>query len=153
MNPIDKDKTTEIPNTISYPHHIGSPVIKPIDMNKVVSIAYKAMEEQTTAQLNQIYEQIELLVKQAQKIKERIDISKLIYSSKIGFEPIINKIYHLYKKDENDENSYVLSIIGPTEWGSKMPYNSWISSVQLLSDRTWKIISENKNNIEINDNR
>jgi hypothetical protein len=47
-NPIDKDKITETPSTLPYAHHVGSPVIKPIDKGRVKGNAMSAMVEQTT---------------------------------------------------------------------------------------------------------
>ena len=54
VNPIDKDKTTETPSLLPYPHHIGSIVVRPEDQGKIKGRAYSAMQEQTAKQLMQI---------------------------------------------------------------------------------------------------
>ena len=137
-NPIDKDKITENPGTLPYPHTIGSVVIKPEDMGKVKSNALSAMFKQTDSQLNQIKEQIELLAKQAKRIEERKEISIIIYSAQMGFDPLIGHTYHLYKKSSD----FILSMVSPGEWGKQMPYDKFVASVKLLSDHTWEILEK-----------
>jgi hypothetical protein len=86
--------------------------------------------------LNQIKEQIELLAKQAKRIEERKEISIIIYSAQMGFDPLITHTYHLYKK----RSDFILSMVSPNEWGKRMPYDKFVASVKLLSDHTWEII-------------
>ncbi|MCC6373153.1 MAG: DUF2452 domain-containing protein [Bacteroidia bacterium] len=138
INPIDKDKVSEAPGLLSYPHTIGSVVVKPEDVGKITSRALSAMHEQTTRQLNQIQKQVELLAMQARAIRERMDISEKIYTARIPFEPFIGHSYHLYVKD----GEYVMMMIGPDEWGKKFnPNLEFIATVKLLSDHTWEIES------------
>ncbi len=137
INPIDKDKVAEDPGLISYPHHIGSIVVKPEDTGKLKSRALSAMYEQTDAQLQQIQKQVELMLAQANEIKSRIAISEKIYQAKLSFEPFVGKTYHLYLR----HNEYVLMMISPDEWGrSKKDTLEFIDSVKLLSDHTWEIV-------------
>ena len=97
-NPIDKDKITDYPHLLPYAHHIGSAIIRPVDKGKEKGLSMTAMYQQTNVQLNQIKEQVETLIKQAQEIHDKIDFSEKIYTADIGFRPIIGKIYHLYQK-------------------------------------------------------
>ena len=100
INPIDIDKVAENPGLLPYSHHVGGIVINPEDTGKIKSRALTAMREQTNIQMNQIQKQVELLVKQANDLKERVEISEQIYQAELPFEPIISQIYHLYKKEE-----------------------------------------------------
>lgn len=139
INPIDKDKVAENPGTLSYPHNIGSIVVKPEDEGKLKSRALSAMREQTNRQLLQIQKQVELLASQANELRRRVEISEKIYLADLTFEPFIGHIYHLYKKEDN----YKLMLIGPNEWGrSKRNELEYVSSVKLLSDHTWEITEE-----------
>lgn len=139
INPIDKDKVAENPGLLPYPHNIGSIAVKPEDVGKIKSRALSSMYEQTDAQLMQIQKQLELLVKQANEIKARKEISEKIYQAKMSFEPFVGQIYHLYKK----EDEYSLMMIAPNEWGrSKNEKLEFISSVKLLSDHTWVVMAE-----------
>ena len=99
QNPIDKDKITETPSTLEYGHHLGSAIVKPEDQGKVKGRALSAMEHQTDMQLDQIYQQMQLLANQAKKLNDRKHISEYIYQAEMKFEPLINHIYHLYEKE------------------------------------------------------
>ena len=99
INPIDPDKITENPGLIAFPHSVGGAVIKPEDQGKIKGRSVSAMEFQTEMQLNQIYEQMQLLANQAKILNDRKAISHFIYSAEIRFEPFINHIYHLYKRE------------------------------------------------------
>ena len=143
INPIDKDKITENPSTLPYAHTVGGAVIRPDDLKKNKSRALSAMEEQTDRQLDQIKQQIDLLAKQAQAIQERKTLSEMIYLAKMGFKPEINHVYHLYQKDDKEaEYPFVLSMVGPEEWGRSNPPGHFVYSVKLLADHTWDIVEE-----------
>ena len=83
-NPIDKDKVAENPGLMEYAHTIGGVVIKPEDQGKLKSRALSAMREQTNRQLAQIQKQAELLARQAQQLRKRVDLSEKIFSSVFG---------------------------------------------------------------------
>ncbi len=137
-NPIDKDKTTDKPGLIEFPHHIGSAVVKPEDQGKLKSRALSAMREQTSKQLMQIQKQAELLAKQAAEIKKRMELSEKVYQAKLSFEPFVGHTYHLYKK----QDEFCLYLIGPDEWGKTKPEGiEFIGSLKLLSDHTWEPVN------------
>lgn len=136
-NPIDPDKITENPSTLPYAHTVGGAVIKPTKQEVIRSKALSAMQEQTDQQLAQIKKQIDLLAEQAQAIQDRKALAQIIYAAKIGFKPEIGHCYHLYL---NEEEEYVLSMIGPDEW-TKPKFQSFVASVRLMADHTWEIIA------------
>lgn len=138
VNPIDKDKIAENPHLLPYAHNLGSAIIRPLDKGKIVGMAMEAMYQQTGTSLQRIKEQIEVLVNQAQDIHDRMDISEKIYKAEYNFKPNIGQTYHLY---QSKTNNWVLSMIGPKEWGKKCPYE-FIRSAKLLSDHTWEIINQ-----------
>jgi len=140
INPIDIDKVAENPGLLPYAHEIGSAVIRPEDMGKVKGRSMSAMYEQSQLQLSQIREQIELLARQAQNIKNRIVISNQIYDSKYSFEPLVSHTYYLYQKEEEQR---VLSMVGPNEWGRNPPF-LYLATVKLLADHTWDVLHQNE---------
>lgn len=139
-NPIDKDKIAENPHLLPYAHHIGSAIIRPIDKGRVKGVSMKAMYQQTDNQLNQIKEQVETLIRQAQDIHDRIDLSEKIYKAEVGFRPIIDKIYYLY---EREDNSWTISLISQEEWGEKCPH-TFLAKVKLLADHTWEVLEKSE---------
>jgi len=138
INPIDPDKITETPHSLEYGHNVGSAVVKPDDIGKVKGRALTAMEFQTDQQLGQLYEQMQLLAEQAKKINQRKVISERIYNATFRFDPIINHIYYLY---EDQDQTQILSIIGPSEWGRSRKNNyTYIAKIKLLADHTWDVL-------------
>jgi hypothetical protein len=139
QNPIDPDKITENPHSLEYAHHAGSAIIKPEDQGKIKGNALNAMEHQTDMQLGQIYEQMQLLADQAKKLQQRKIISEKIYLAEMRFEPLINHVYHLYKKENS---SFVLSLIAPNQWGRSKVNFEFVATVRLLADHTWDILEK-----------
>ena len=136
-NPIDSDKVADNPHLLPYGHHVGSASIKPVDKSKVKGKAVAAMQEQTGQQLGQIKKQMQTLAQQANDIQKRVEISEKIYDADTNFEPQIGHTYYLY---EREEGKYVLSMIGPDDWGRSMPFKQYLASVHLLADHTWKVL-------------
>jgi hypothetical protein len=65
-------------------------------------------------------------------------LSLKIYESKLSFKPQIGQTYHLYQKKDD---SHILSLVAPKEWGGAGPFKNFISSVRLLADHTWMEVS------------
>ena len=121
-------------SVLPYASSVGSVAIRPTKEGVIKHKALSAMEDQTNMQLNQIRQQIELLAKQAQEIRKRKELSLMIYEAKLSFKPQIGQVYHLYEKRDN---THILSLVAPQEWGGAGPYKQFLSSVQLLADHTW----------------
>ena len=124
-------------SVLPYASSVGSVAIRPTKEGVIKHKALSAMEEQTEMQLDQLRQQIELLAKQAQAIRKRRDLSLMIYDAKISFKPQIGQTYHLYEKKDG---SHTLSLVAPSDWGGSGPYKSFLASVKLLADHTWKEI-------------
>ena len=140
-----EDMTTENPlGTIAFPHTVGAAMIKPDDKGRIKGRALSAMYEQTDMDMKQIYDQMQLLAKQAKIIQDRVSVSERIYQAAIGFEPLIGKTYYLYVKNDGSD---VLTLVGPHEWGRIMPYASYIATVKLLADHTWDILEKGQEEI------
>ncbi len=122
-------------SVLPYSSSVSGTVIKPNEAGLIRHHALTAMEEQTNMQLTQIRQQIELLAIQAKEIYQRKELSMIIYDAKLSFSPVIGQVYYLY---QNKDNSHLLSMIGPKEWGAKNPYKSFVAAVRLLADHTWK---------------
>jgi hypothetical protein len=126
---------------LEYAHHAGSALIKPEDQGKIKGRALSAMEYQTDMQLNQIYEQMQLLAEQAKKLSDRKKISELIYTAEMRFEPLINHTYYLYKK----ENSiHLLSLVAPSQWGKSGSALIYLATIKLLADHTWEVLDKDE---------
>ncbi|MHA8060701.1 DUF2452 domain-containing protein [Aquirufa beregesia] len=142
LNPINPEKVAQNPGLLPYAHTAGSAVIKPGDMGKAKGRSVKAMRQQTDRQMNQLYEQMEVLAKQAKLLAERKEISERIYDAAMGFEPIISETYYLYEKENGTD---LLSLVAPHEWGRSFKYSRFLAKVTLLADHTWDVIYNQEN--------
>jgi hypothetical protein len=142
LNPIHPDKVAENPGLLPYAHTSGSAVIKPEDLGKTKGRAVLAMRQQTDRQMNQLYEQMEILAKQAKLISERKEISERIYEASMGFEPIINETYYVYEKEDGTD---LLSLVAPEEWGRSFKYSRFLAKAILLADHTWDVTYNEEN--------
>jgi predicted transcriptional regulator len=122
-------------SVLPYSASVAGALVKPTEEGVIRHKALTAMEEQTNMQLEQIRKQIELLALQAQEIHKRKELSLLIYNAKLSFKPEIGQVYYLYQKQDD---SHMISLISPKEWGEAMPYKKFVAAVQLLADHTWK---------------
>ncbi len=121
-------------SVLPYASAVSGALIKPTEEGVIKHKALMAMEEQTTMQLDQIRKQIELLALQAHAIQKRKELSLMIYEATLRFKPNIGQVYHLYEKHDD---TYMLSLISPGEWGGSGPFRQYVSSVKLLADHTW----------------
>lgn len=133
-----KDRTTDLPALLQYAHSIGGFSIVPTEQGVIKGQSMMAMKEQTEMHMGQIYDQMQLLAEQANKLKRRAEISFEIYDANMGFKPLIGQTYYLYQK----EGSKLLSIVSPKEWGKNMPFEKFLAEVRLLADHTWDIIED-----------
>ena len=121
-------------SVMPYSTSVSGAVIKPTEEGVIRHKALSAMEEQTNMQLDQIRKQIELLALQAQEIQMRKELSMIIYNAKLSFTPVIGNLYYLYEKQDE---THIVSMISPKEWGGNGPFKKLVAQVKLLADHTW----------------
>lgn len=122
-------------SVLPYSASVSGAVIKATEEGLIKHKALTAMEEQTNMQLEQIRKQIELLALQAHEIQKRKELSMMIYGAKLSFKPNIGQTYYLYEKQDD---SFMLSLVSPKEWGQHGPFRKFVAAVQLLADHTWR---------------
>jgi hypothetical protein len=137
VNPIDRDKVAENPGLLPYAHTAGGAVIRPEDKGRIRGNAMTAMYDQTDRQMEQLRRQMETLATQARSLKNRMELSEIIYQADVPFQPVIHHIYHLYQR--KTDGRHLLSMIAPYEWGRKNPYDH-LATVRLLGDHTWEVM-------------
>jgi hypothetical protein len=122
-------------SVLPYSASVSGAVIKANEEGIIKHKALTAMEQQTNMQLDQIRKQIELLALQAHEIQKRKELSMMIYNARLSFKPNIGQTYYMYEKNDD---SFMLSLISPKEWGKNGPFKKFVATVQLLADHTWK---------------
>jgi len=137
INPIDPDAVAENPAFLPYAHTVGGAVVRPEDKGKLQGRSITAMEQQTQRQMQQLYEQMDLLARQAKSLQARVDVSYKIYLAGLSFEPVIGQVYYFYQRANG---SHLLSMISPEEWGRSPQKPECLAKVQLLGDHTWDVL-------------
>lgn len=128
------------------PLTVSSPVIRPIDKNKLQANAVEAMHMQAHQQIGLLRKQAELIMQQVKEIEDRLKISELIYKAEMRFKPVLGQTYYLYQREEPE--NFLLSMIAPQEWGRSKTFTRYLSTVRLLSDSTWDILDKTNFNFE-----
>ena len=95
------------------------------------------MEHHANKQINALKEQALLLIKQAEEIRNRVNLAYQISSATYNFKPVLLKEYYLYK---DDKDQLTLTLIAPNEW--KSPYGEFVTVVRQLGDSTWEEIKK-----------
>lgn len=137
----DRDKISDLPGLIEYAHHAGSAIVKPEDKGRIKGTAISSMHDQTDRQFRQLYEQMQTLIEQAKYLKKRVEVSERIYQATVPFQPVVGKVYYLYKKKDASD---LLSMVSPDEWGKSFPYENFEAEVRLLSDHTWEVVQSDE---------
>jgi hypothetical protein len=120
------------------PLSVGSVPIQAEDKGKIRANAVEAMHHYAQQEMDMLRKQADLIMQQVKDIENRLKISEQIYQSDMRFTPVVNQIYHLYKRSDY----FTLSLIGPDEWGKGGHKLDYVASVRLLGDHSWHIIAK-----------
>lgn len=110
-------------NRKAYPTTIGAPKFDLPNVPLFREISSKKMMAVFDQEVEEIKESIN-------RLYEEYNTSIMVWESRISFEPIVGKIYHLY--NFNGQNT--LSLISPSEWNR---HDDFIGSFVLNSDNKW----------------
>lgn len=136
-----KSLVAESPSTSEYAVEKGGVAFAPTQEGAIKSRAFKVMDEQIGMQMDNIMEQIKVLARQVEDLKDRRQISEMIYRAKMSFEPLVGDIYYLYDTPKGK----VLSLLSPDEFGPKKLAEkgfSFFAKAKLLADCTWEILEK-----------
>lgn len=121
-----------------YASEKGSAPISFTSGDVIKNRSHSAMVQQIDKQMEQIKEQIQLLATQVERLQQRKEISEMVYTATMTFEPIVGHTYFLYDYDGVKK----LMMISPTEWKSGVSNRKFLAEVTLLADRTWDVKTE-----------
>jgi hypothetical protein len=106
-----------------YPTNIGAPSFQLPNVSLIKTESSKKMMD--------VFERERFeLIKRAEQLLNEFNDSLMVWESKMSFEPIVGKTYHLY----NFDGKNTLSLISPQEWDNK---DCFLGSFTLNSDNKW----------------
>ena len=117
---------------LDYPNLLD-PNEKELDTSKLCNaITYSKYQ----SLLNFVNMELNRLTLLKRGILEHAKKNFIINNAQCTFRKTTNKIYHLYHKKHNVENTY-LSLISKEEWGDKFE-DTYLASYRLNNDLTWE---------------
>lgn len=120
---FDEKSQTYNANILPYGTNIGAPKIGTNNLSIWKSRGIIGFNHVLKSKIEGIKDEYELLL-EAYKTNEKL------YNAKYEFEPIIGEVYHLYAKDNRDEN--FLSLIPPDTWKREH-----LGSFKLNAENVW----------------
>jgi hypothetical protein len=128
-------------NVSEYPTEAGGVKfdLVPVTKQKDLMINHARMYAQQ--EYDRIIELVNVLEKQAQAIKRRLDITDAVHTAVYQFQPVMGNIYWLVW-DSRKEHT-LLTQHGPTDWSSSAPKDyEYQAQVKYMGDHTWMEIDQ-----------
>ena len=122
---FDEELQTYNAKSLPYATDISAPKIELTDISHWKNNTVTKVNHQLGARFNEL--QLEY-----QKLMEQYEFNKLIYAAKFSFEPVIGKVYHLYKRTNG---STFLSLLNPQECAF-----NYLKSFRLNTDQIWEVV-------------
>jgi hypothetical protein len=128
-------------NVSEYPTEAGGPKFDLVPVTKQKDIMLNVARLQAQQEYDRIMELVAVLEKQAQAIKQRLNITDMIHSAKYDFQIAHGNVYWLVF--DKRKNFTRLSINGPDDWSTGVPVDyEYITKVKWLGDHTWQEVEE-----------
>jgi hypothetical protein len=130
-------------NVSEYPTEAGGVKFElvPVTKQKDLMINHARMFAQQ--EYDRIVELVNVLEKQAQAIKRRLEITDAVHAAVYQFQPVMGNIYWLVW-DQRKQHT-LLTQNGPDDWSSSAPEDyEYQAQVKYMGDHTWMEIDESK---------
>lgn len=124
-------------SSVPYALDRGSQNFSLVEVKSKKDQQYNLAIKQAQQEFENLKQIAEVINKQAQQIKDRLEITQIIYQAEYNFTPIPDSIYWVAKDTEKD--IFILCILGPKEWATNPPENyEYISEVKYLANGLWE---------------
>jgi len=123
-------------NVTPYPTEVGGPAFDLIPVTQRKDLMVNAARMHAQQEYDRIMELVNVLNKQAQDIKRRLDITDMVHAAEYQFQPAHGQTYWLCF--DSKINNTRLCMQGPTDWTTGKPEQyEYITQVKWLGDYTW----------------
>ncbi len=124
-------------SSVSYALDRGAPQFSLVEVKSKKDQQYNLAIQQAQQEFENLKQIAEVINKQAQQIKERLEVTEMIYHAEYNFTPIADNVYWVAK--DLEKNIYMLCILGPNDWSTHPPENyEYISKVKFLANGLWE---------------
>jgi len=133
-------------NVTPYPTEVGGPAFDLIPVEKQKDIMVNVARMHGHQEYRRIMELVEVLQRQADDVKKRLDITDLVHAAKYGFQIYHGQCYWL--AHDLRHGGTLLTQTGPEDWTTGQPGDwEYICRVKWLGDYTWVEVDTNGRHI------
>jgi hypothetical protein len=123
-------------NVTPYPTEVGGPAFDLIPVEKQKDIMVNVARMHGHQEYRRIMELVAVLQRQADEVRQRLEITDLVHAAKYSFQIYHGQCYWLAR--DLARGGTLLTQTGPDEWTTKPPdYYEYICRVKWLGDYTW----------------
>jgi len=131
-------------NVTQYPTEVGGPAFDLIPVQKQKDIMINHARMYAQQEYNRIMQLVEVLQKQANDIKRRLDVTDAVHSAEYQFQIVMGQCYWLVWDKRKQKTLLVHH--GPTEWSSGPPIDyEYQIKVKYMGDHTWMEVDNDSN--------
>jgi hypothetical protein len=128
-------------NVSEYPTEAGGPKFDLVPVTKQKDIMLNNARHFAQQEYDRIIEVVNVLQKQADAIKRRLEVTDAVHSAEYQFQLSMGNCYWLVWNKRKEK--MLLVILGPNEWSTGVPDDyEYITKVKFLGDHTWEEINE-----------
>jgi hypothetical protein len=128
-------------NVSEYPTEASGPKFDLVPVTKQKDIMLNNARHFAQQEYDRIIEVVNVLQKQADAIKRRLEVTDAVHSAEYQFQLSIGNCYWLVWNKRKEK--MLLVILGPNEWSTGVPDDyEYITKVKFLGDHTWEEINE-----------
>ena len=133
-------------NVSEYPTEAGGVKFELVPVTKQKDLMINHARMYAQQEYDRIVELVNVLEKQAQAIKRRLDITDAVHSAVYQFQPVMGNSYWLAW---NKRKQYtLLTQHGPNDWSSSAPEDyEYQARVKYMGDHTWMEIDQEGNSV------
>lgn len=130
-------------NVTPYATESGGPKFDLVPVEKHKDIMLNVARLHAKQEYDRIMELVNVLQKQAEQIKHRLDLTDMVHAAKYDFQLANGSIYWLLY--DHRKQFTRLSINGPNDWSSSAPEEyEYLCKVKWLGDHTWIEVEDDK---------
>ncbi len=128
-------------NVSNYPTEIGAPKFDLVPVTKQKDIMLNVARLHASQEHDRIMELVNVLQKQAQQIKRRLELTDMVHGAEYKFQLYHNQCYWLVW--DHSKNLSRLTPLGPNDWTTGVPRDyEYVCRVKWLGDYTWIEVNE-----------
>jgi hypothetical protein len=133
-------------NVSEYPTEAGGVKFELVPVTKQKDLMINHARMYAQQEYDRIVELVNVLEKQAQAIKRRLDITDAVHAAVYQFQPVMGNVYWL-AWDQRKQHT-LLTQHGPNDWSSSAPEDyEYQARVKYMGDHTWMEIDQEGNSI------